>query len=114
MAWWSPRRHDRASSRPSTSWLLAQVDSKDVDARHKAGHDENLGLPPLVIRGLDPRIHLLRKMDCRVKPGNDETGGSIPIMIRLERAFRLHADILSLVLAQFGQLHPDLGEMQPR
>jgi hypothetical protein len=32
------------------------------------------------MRGLDPRIHLLRKkalqrlMDCRVKPGND--GGS--------------------------------------
>src|SRR3569623_983974 len=27
----------------------------------------------LVMRGLDPRIHLLEKMmDCRVKPGNDE------------------------------------------
>ena len=25
----------------------------------------------LVIRGLDPRIHLLEMMDCRVKPGND-------------------------------------------
>jgi len=25
-----------------------------------------------VTRGLDPRVHLLRKMDCRVKPGNDE------------------------------------------
>ena len=25
-----------------------------------------------VTRGLDPRVHLLRKeMDCRVKPGND-------------------------------------------
>src|SRR5262249_51260056 len=24
-----------------------------------------------VMRGLDPRIHLLREMDCRVKPGND-------------------------------------------
>jgi hypothetical protein len=24
------------------------------------------------MRGLDPRVHLLRKMDCRVKPGNDE------------------------------------------
>jgi hypothetical protein len=25
-----------------------------------------------VMRGLDPRIHLLaKKMDCRVKPGND-------------------------------------------
>jgi hypothetical protein len=27
------------------------------------------------MRGLDPRIHLFRKMDCRVKPGND--GGRI-------------------------------------
>jgi hypothetical protein len=25
-----------------------------------------------VMRGLDPRIHLLRLMDCRVKPGNDD------------------------------------------
>src|SRR5262245_15215363 len=35
----------------------------------------------LVMRGLDPRIHLLRKkslrrrMDCRVKPGNDNVDG---------------------------------------
>src|SRR4051794_8513753 len=33
------------------------------------------------MRGLDPRIHLLRKklfkrMDCRVKPGNDERKNS--------------------------------------
>src|SRR5262249_45185541 len=28
---------------------------------------------PPVMRGLDPRIHLLTKtMDCRVKPGNDD------------------------------------------
>jgi hypothetical protein len=25
-----------------------------------------------VMRGLDPRIHPLRLMDCRVKPGNDD------------------------------------------
>jgi hypothetical protein len=25
-----------------------------------------------VMRGLDPRIHRLRKMDYRVKPGNDD------------------------------------------
>jgi hypothetical protein len=24
------------------------------------------------MRGLDPRIHPLNKMDCRVEPGNDE------------------------------------------
>ncbi len=34
--------------------------------------------PPVVTRGLDPRVHLLRKerkeMDCRVKPSNDEQG----------------------------------------
>src|SRR6266545_2647762 len=36
-----------------------------------------VSLPPIhshfsVMRGLDPRIHLLAKrMDCRVKPGND-------------------------------------------
>jgi hypothetical protein len=34
------------------------------------------------MRGLDPRIHLLRKtlsrvMDCRVKPGNDELDASL-------------------------------------
>jgi hypothetical protein len=25
-----------------------------------------------VTRGLDPRVHRIRKMDCRVKPGNDQ------------------------------------------
>jgi hypothetical protein len=25
----------------------------------------------VVMRGLDPRIHPLKMMDCRVKPGND-------------------------------------------
>jgi hypothetical protein len=30
------------------------------------------GVHPVVTRGLDPRVHPLRKkMDCRVKPGND-------------------------------------------
>jgi concentrative nucleoside transporter, CNT family len=34
-----------------------------------------IALPALVIRGLDPRIHLLRKMmDGRVKPGHDQSG----------------------------------------
>src|SRR5258708_18497750 len=44
-----------------------------------------------------------------VNRGNER---SIPIMIRLERTFLLHADIVRLVLAQFGQLDADLGEMQ--
>jgi hypothetical protein len=26
----------------------------------------------VVMRGLDPRIHLSKKIDCRVKPGHDE------------------------------------------
>jgi hypothetical protein len=26
----------------------------------------------IVMRGLDPRIHLSKRMDCRVKPGNDD------------------------------------------
>jgi hypothetical protein len=33
-------RHGRASSRPSTSFLPGCT--QDVDARHKAGHDEGL------------------------------------------------------------------------
>jgi hypothetical protein len=28
------------------------------------------------MRGLDPRIHPLRLMDCRVKPGNDDVTGT--------------------------------------
>src|SRR5882757_9565844 len=43
----------------------------------------------------------------------EEAVSSIPVMIALERAFRLDADIVGLVLAQFGQLDADLGEMQP-
>jgi antitoxin CptB len=30
------------------------------------------------MRGLDPRIHLQKTMDCRVKPGNDETVDNSP------------------------------------
>jgi hypothetical protein len=30
----------------------------------------------IVIRGLDPRIHPLEKMNCQVKPGNDEGIGN--------------------------------------
>jgi hypothetical protein len=46
-----------------------------------AGRSDVGRSPQLVMRGLDPRIHLLRKkslrrrMDCRVKPGNDRVGG---------------------------------------
>jgi hypothetical protein len=29
------------------------------------------------MRGLDPRIHLQKRMDCRVKPGNDDTGDNL-------------------------------------
>ena len=32
-----------------------------------------------VIRGLDPRIHLLKKMDCRVKAGNDSLRIAMPV-----------------------------------
>src|SRR5580692_5443634 len=39
---------------------------------------------------------------------------SIPVLIRLERAFRLDADIVGLVGAQRGQPDADLVEMQPR
>src|SRR5882724_6461678 len=39
---------------------------------------------------------------------------SIPIMLRLERAFRLHADIVGLVGAKLGEVHADLGEVQAR
>jgi hypothetical protein len=41
-----------------------------------------------VTRGLDPRVHPLRKsvfakkMDCRVKPGNDE-GETVPTILHL-------------------------------
>jgi hypothetical protein len=36
-------RHGRASSRPSTSLIIGR--SQDVDARHKAGHDDLIGHP---------------------------------------------------------------------
>ncbi len=46
-----------------------------------AGERPGCAQIPNVIRGLDPRIHLLGMMDCRVKPGNDElcrTGPPVP------------------------------------
>jgi hypothetical protein len=33
--------------------------------------EATMAAPIAVMRGLDPRIHHFRKMDCRVKPGND-------------------------------------------
>src|SRR5882724_2768599 len=40
---------------------------------------------------------------------NDDVKYSIPIMIGLERAFRLDADVVRLVLAQLCQFDADLG-----
>src|SRR5258708_8406759 len=39
---------------------------------------------------------------------------SVPVMIGLERAFRLYADVVRLIGAQRGELDADLGQMQPR
>jgi hypothetical protein len=36
------------------------------------------------------------------------------VMVALERAGLRHADVVGLVLAQLGQLHADLGELQAR
>src|SRR6185312_16796528 len=53
-------------------------------------------------------------------PGHDaahcfnQLGNSISVMIRLERAFRLHPDIVGLIRPQRCQFGADLGEMQPR
>ena len=42
------------------------------------------------MRGLDPRIHLQKMMDCRVKPGNDEPVDNLGIEsadIRMNRRY---------------------------
>src|SRR6185312_4574562 len=65
-----------------------------------------------VIRGLDPRIHPFLEMGCRALARQRRSGASIPVVIRLERAVLLDADIVGLVLAELGELHADLGEMQ--
>src|SRR5262249_2877970 len=41
-------------------------------------------------------------------------GASVAVVLRLVRAFGLHADIFSLVRAQLRELDPDLGEMEAR
>src|SRR5262245_25190613 len=58
----------------------------------------------------------LSRLWCLLQGGACTADGpkSVAIMIRLERAFRLDADIVGLVLAQLGELDADLGEMQPR
>jgi hypothetical protein len=50
-------------------------DQPQADQRQEKGG--GVTSPLDVMRGLDPRIHFLRKslskgMDCRVKPGNDD------------------------------------------
>src|SRR5437879_12746679 len=47
------------------------------------------------------------------KGDGTRTSFSIPVMLRLERAFRLDADIFGLIRSQLCQLDADLGEMQP-
>jgi hypothetical protein len=41
------------------------------------------------MRGLDPRIHLSKRMDCRVKPGNDDLNWIIPCEKGLTSARRI-------------------------
>src|ERR1700682_1469853 len=98
--------------RPAPTMRTSKCSDGMVDSEAAATCEASSRTAHIVIRGLDPCIHHhLRKMDCRVKPGNDGNRPSIPVMIRLEGAFRLHADVVRLVLAQFGQLDADLGEM---
>jgi hypothetical protein len=43
---------------------------------------EGRGRTPIVMRGLDPRIHPFQKRtDCRVKPGNDELSAATRFVI---------------------------------
>jgi hypothetical protein len=104
---------------PAIHVFASLIDSKDVDARHKAGHDEKYILSFTVIPGRGktsnlsvqatpgnleiPRaIALTRAPESRIKK-------SIPVMIRLERAFRLHADIVGLVLRSSVSFTPILA-----
>src|ERR1051325_10285747 len=65
----------------------------------------------VVAGGVTPRNEMAGQ-----KPGHrdtlDESALSIPVVIRLVRALLRHADVVGLVLAQLGELHADLGEVQ--
>src|SRR5262245_36587054 len=68
----------------------------EASLRPDAGASAAGPLTHSVTRGLDPRVHLLRKrllakeMDCRIKPGNDGWSRSCtPSAPQLSRAGRL-------------------------
>ena len=67
--------------------VLLGPDAGKARDRRKQGIEEERAHPvsrrtPIVMRGLDPRIHLQKRMDCRVKPGND---GTVDNLLRQER-----------------------------
>ena len=63
----------RRTGATTTQLVMARLDPR------LSGLDcSGVGIPSIVMRGLDPRIQLLneaavsRPLDCRVKPGNDD------------------------------------------
>ena len=82
----------------------AAGDDKDDNARREAGYDERVVIPG---REANPESRDSGSGPSD-RPGMTSTS-SIPVMIRLERAFGLDADVLGLVRAQRGQLDADLG-----
>jgi hypothetical protein len=59
-------------TRAAPSWLRSEAHSHRSGTRSTSANSARTN-PLRVMRGLDPRIHLLaKKMDCRVKPGNDD------------------------------------------
>ena len=66
----------KSTSMPRSLKICTAAGESASEMRTLGGMIKNLStrhaVSVLVMRGLDPRIHLLaRKMDCRVKPGND-------------------------------------------
>src|SRR5262249_42132228 len=63
----NPRQARRLQARRDRQAGRADAEAQELE---EAGE---IALTHAVMRGLDPRIHLVRKMmDCRVKPGNDQ------------------------------------------
>src|SRR5437588_9600008 len=88
-----------------------------VLGRAHPGHP-HIAIPSLRawLPGTRPRMtkqHLPGFAPSRSAPETTVANPLIAVVIRLERAFRLDADIFSLIRTQLGQLYADFGKMQP-
>src|SRR5436305_1149568 len=114
----APLEDDVALARALLLQVIARADAGQAGADNEyvevfCRHDDlrvaavgmtNAGSPAQSYAGLTRVSIIFARWIAGSIPAMTRLGPSIPVMIALERAFLLDADVVGLVLAQFGQL----------